>query len=286
MKDYIFNEQQDIESMMEHHYVDEINICRTIKKLARYNHYVLGLNDKESYDRINEYMKQNCKDYTEVGFYKSIHGCIKDANKGAWRQVDHVVITQQELDTIRALNDDRQEKLAFVLLADAKYDNAYKGKAINLSYLNMSDLYRLARVTMPIKDRAIFLHFLYENGLVEMNLNPETVHKKLTYVSEQDDGAVIILDANNYKELAFTYMNWKYGGYKACKYCGRLFKAKKNTQYCKKCAPKYEKIEFRMGQCIDCGTEFEVDARNTTKCRCDVCQREYIKEYDRRRKKK
>ena len=72
--------------------------------------------------------------------------------------------------------------------------------------------------------------------------------KRLLYVSEDDSDVGIILTENNYKELAFTYLNWKNGGgYKECKKCGRLFKIKKGNQlYCKKCTPNYEKNEYKM----------------------------------------
>lgn len=38
-------------------------------------------------------------------------------------------------------------------------------------------------------------------------------------------------------------------------------------------------------QCIDCGEWFEIDSRNMTKTRCDNCQKEYRKQWDRERKK-
>lgn len=38
-------------------------------------------------------------------------------------------------------------------------------------------------------------------------------------------------------------------------------------------------------QCIDCGEWFEVDSRNMKKTRCDNCQKEYRKQWDRERKK-
>lgn len=285
MKEYIFNERASVEEMIESGSVDEININKTIKKLARYNYYILGLSEDDNYNAIVAYMNKNCSYFSEVGSYSDIKGCIRDASKSVWKDIRQVVITKSELDVIQSLNDIRQEKIAFVLLADAKYDNACKHKQLNLSYLSTSDLYRLARVTMPINERSMFLHFLYEKGLVEININPTTSHKKLLYVSEQDDDIGIVLTENNYKELAFTYVNWKDGGYKECKSCGRLFKVKTNGQYCKKCAPKYKPIESKIIVCIDCGKEFVVDGIVKNKVRCDDCQNEHVKRYDRERKK-
>jgi len=288
MKEYIFDEKKTIEDIIDNKIVDEVNINRTIKKIARYNHFIKQLSSDDSYANIVKYMKENCPDFVEIGHYSDIKGCIRDASKSPWKSVEKVVITKSELEAISALSDIRQEKLAFVLLADAKYDNAYKGSRINLSYLSVSDLYRLARVTMPIKDRNMFLNFLYDKGLVEVNINPTKTHKKLLYVDKTDDDVAIVLSENNYKELAFTYLNWKNGGgYKECKNCGSLFKTKKtgNQEYCKKCTPTYKKVEFKMVQCEVCGQEFCVDARNMTKHKCDECQAEYRKKWDRERKR-
>ncbi len=47
-----------------------------------------------------------------------------------------------------------------------------------------------------------------------------------------------------------------------------------------------EPIETKTIICIDCGRDVEVDARNMTKIRCDNCQKEHRKKYDRDRKRK
>ena len=110
--------------------------------------------------------------------------------------------------------------------------------------------------------------------------NPQIRHK-LNYVSyDEEDPIVLELTENNYKELAFTYLNWKNGGYKECKNCGRLFKTKKegNQLYCKKCAPKYKKIEYKVIKCIDCGTEVWINSKDTETCRCEDCNFTYQRE--------
>ena len=277
MKEYIFNEKDHIEAMIFCGCVDSVNINRTIKKLARYNYYIKQLSNEESYRAIVDYMNINYPYFSEVGSYSDINGCIKDAAKSAWKDIDSVVITKKELETISALNDIRQEKIAFVLLADAKYDNAYKQKNINLSYLSNSDLYRMARVTMPTKERSMFLHFLYTNNLVEVNINPTTTHKKLLYIDDNDEDVGLVLTENNYKELAFTYLNWKNGGgYKECKSCGRLFRTKKegNQVYCKKCSPKNLTMQVKTIVCQDCGREVTIDAKDNKTIRCETCQHE------------
>lgn len=279
MRNYVFDEQKSIEQIINNGIVDNNNLVYTIKDLARYNHYVRGLNKKDNYGSIDEYMRAHSSIYTEVGYSQAINGCIKDVVKKPFCNIQSVVITQEELETIKKLNDDRKEKLAFVLLADAKYFDQINGKKTDISWISVRDLYQLARVTMPIGDRAMFLGFLYEDELVKCNYNPKFTGHTLLYVSNTNDDVGLVLTENNYKELAFTYMNWKYGGYKECEKCGRLIKVRKNTKYCKDCAPSSDTQHAKMVVCVDCGTEFAASINATNACRCSDCREAHKREY-------
>lgn len=71
-----------------------------------------------------------------------------------------------------------------------------------------------------------------------------------------------------------------------CKKCGERFVPMFTQQkLCSKCS-NYHRIGDKVLQCIDCGTPFKVDARNMKKIRCDKCQKEYRKAWDRERKRK
>ena len=262
--------------MINANFVDENNPTNTIKMIARYNHYVCQLDKDQSYNVINDYMRKNCSSYSEVGYYTAIQGCVKDVTKRVWRDISQVIVTKKELDVIKALNDDRQEKLAFVLLADAKYENACKDRNVNYSNISIPELYRQARVTMPVKDRNMFLSFLYDNQLVQRNLNPDSSGFKLLYIYDDDETA-LLLSENNYKELAFTYMNWKYGGYKECCSCGRLFKPKGNAQYCKSCTKENNTPRDRFIKCVDCGEIVEIGKFDNETCRCVDCKSQHDK---------
>lgn len=279
MRNYIFNEKVNIEDMIRQGYVDENNPTYTIKNLARYNYYVLGLNAQENYDKINQYMKEHSSVYTEIGYSKAINGCIKNVEKKPFCDIENVIITKEELEKIKQLNDDRQEKIAFVLLADAKYFDKINGVKSDISWITVSDLYKLARVTMPIDDRYMFLSFLYEKNIVEKNYNPKFTGHTLLYVSDIDNDTEMTLTENNYKELAFTYMNWKKGGYKECGQCGRLIKIKGNTKYCKNCAPVSKPTMFKTIECVDCGINIIISSKDNKTCRCEDCKQIYRNNY-------
>lgn len=69
-----------------------------------------------------------------------------------------------------------------------------------------------------------------------------------------------------------------------CQRCAkRFYRRSSNDKYCDKCKG-YHKLKSKIIICEDCGKEFEVKSKSNKKTRCDKCQKEYIKKYDRERK--
>lgn len=62
-------------------------------------------------------------------------------------------------------------------------------------------------------------------------------------------------------------------------------------KYCKECAEKIKNEvvmsdDFKIVTCIDCGENFKIDKKDTRTCRCEECQKGYIRAYDRERKRR
>jgi hypothetical protein len=67
--------------------------------------------------------------------------------------------------------------------------------------------------------------------------------------------------------------------YFSCDKCSEKFYAEHwNQRLCKKCAT-YSPKEKKSVTCCDCGKEFFIDARNTTKIRCNECYKKHRNEY-------
>ena len=164
MINFKFDDKKDIENKIYSNYVNQDNPEETIRDLARYNHHILGMNKEDNYDSILTYMTNNCSDFYEEQYFKIIYRNIASAKKYKFRSVDPVVITKSEIDKIVGLNDIRKEKIAFVLLATAKYYNNVSSDNNNRMYISISDLFKLARVAIPCKERAGYLHFAYQEG--------------------------------------------------------------------------------------------------------------------------
>ena len=285
MINFKFDDKTDIENKINSNYVNTENPEDTIRDLARYNYHVLGMEKEDNYDAILAYMVKNSSDFYEEQYFKIIYRNIASAKKYKFRCVEPVKITRSEIDKITGLNDIRKEKIAFVLLAMAKYYNNVSSDNGNRLYVSMSDLFKLSRVAIPCKERADYLHFAYQEGILIEHTFVGTNLKVVGFV-DNDSETAMELNEDDYKELAYTYLNYKNDGYKHCKNCGRLFKMHKNSPgrlYCKECGQKEETNRLKAMKCIDCGNDFFVDSRNMTKCRCDDCQYEIDKEKTRQR---
>jgi RNA polymerase-binding transcription factor DksA len=241
MKEYIFNEKEYIEAIMDAKKVDLANPTNTIRNLARYNFYVNGYKKSKNYTAIVDYMTKNFKDFSEMTYQKSIDGCIKDVDKTPFKNIKSVRITKSELDKICILDDIKKQKLAFVLLCTAKYRDQYNPNNCHKTDISATDMYKMARVVLPKEQRNIYLHFLIRDGLVEPHNNSKTKNKKLLFVSEDDNDEVVLdLKEVDYKELAYVYMSWKNNGegFTKCQRCGKTIKQSKTRprKYCEECA--------------------------------------------------
>lgn len=246
MKNFNFNEKQDIESMISQGYVDESDYKVTIGKLALYNFKVLNLKREDNYDAIKEYMELNARDFFEAEYQKIIYREISNAKKRVLRDISCVNITKGELDKIGSLGDIRKEKIAFVLVATAKYYDAIKGVDIHYTNLTNSELCKMARITMRTVDRNNFITFIYDDGVIERHVRPDSSGKKVLFISDDENDEVIMkLTEIDFQELAYQYLNWKNdGGFDRCIKCGRLVKHKPNIKYCEECSKIADKEKY------------------------------------------
>lgn len=276
VRQFKFNERVAIEAMMKSSFVDVNNIVNTIYSLAKYNYHVLHLKDKVNYNRILKYITDNCSHIYEESIYSDIEGCIKNAKKHSLATIDEVCITKSELDIIRSLNDIRQEKAIFVILAVTKYFNVLANKDYDAVFLTNSEICNLARITIPVKERDEFMQFAYDNGLLMRHCWPESTIKKVTFVSKnQDDEVILKLKEEDFKDLAYTYLAYlNPRQFKRCFRCKKWIRNKNNgNQLCKECREQQpeEKDMIKTGNCIDCGKEFYVSILNTKTNRCEEC---------------
>ena len=274
---FLFNEQSAIENMIKMHIVDNDNIFVTIKDLARYNHFVNQMDKEDNYKSILKYLQSYGQNINEENVYKMIYECVQRAHKQKFKQVEEVCITKQELEFIKNLNNIKQEKIAFVLLASAKYYDLIRGTQYCTTYMKISDICKLARVTIPVADRNVFMQFAYDNGVLLRHSRAASTEKTVAFVSQDENDKIILrLKESDFKDLAYTYLAYKTPHqFRRCIVCKCWIKRdSKDRQMCKECSTKEEKDNYlkKEIQCIDCGASVYVSIFDGKTIRCEECQ--------------
>lgn len=280
LKQYKFNERMAIEAMIKSNFVDFNNITNTIYSLAKYNYHVLNLKDKINYNRILKYITDNCPNIYEEAVYSDIEGCIKSAKKHIMATINEICITKSELDVIACLDDIKQKKAIFVILALTKYFNELNGKDYDAVFLSNSDICNIARITIPVKDRDEFMQFAYDKELLYRHCYPESTIKKVSFISrDENDEVVLRLKEEDFKDLAYTYLAYlNPNQFKRCFRCKKWIRNKsKGNELCKDCREQQpaEKDMVKTINCVDCGEPVYVYVFDSATCRCVNCYYTY-----------
>ena len=288
---FLFNEKSAIENMINMKVVDNDNIFVTIKDLARYNYFVYNMDKDNNYKSIFKYLEKNGQNINEENVYNIIDLCVQRAKKHPFKQVSEVHITKNELQFIKNLNDIKQEKIAFVLLASAKYYDAVRYTKKNTAYMRNSDICKLARITIPAKDRDVFMQFAYDKMVLLRHSRAASIEKTVGFISnDENDKVVLKLKENDFKDLAYTYLAYKTPHkFRRCVVCNCWMKKdSKDRRLCKECSTKEEKEKslIKEKQCIDCGKSVYVSIFDSKTVRCEDCQSKVDNQLNKERQKR
>lgn len=287
---FLFNEQSAVENMIEMHVVDNDNVFATIKDLARYNYFVNNMEKDDNYKSILKYLQNYGENINEENVYKIIDDCVQRAKKYPFKLVDEVCITKSEIEFIKKLDDIKKEKIAFVLLASAKYYDATRDTKYCTAYMKNSDICKLARITIPVAERNVFMQFAYDYGVLSRHSRAASTEKKVLFISQDDNDEVVLrLKENDYRDLAYTYLAYiTPHKYRRCVSCGSWMKKdSQDRRICKNCSDKgiETKNTIKEVQCVDCGKTVYVSTHDSETCRCEECNIIYQKARNARKNK-
>lgn len=247
------------------------SIRQKIDLIARYNHHVMNKKDDESYTSIVKWLEKHHEIFSEQTYSNVISDCIKKSAKRPFYHIEGIKITKKEIETIAAQDNLRHEKILFVLLCMAKQQKVAYGFDNGLVSYKITDLFKAARVSVPVDERENILHELFKAGLIGLPMKNDTKCLFVKFMDESDD-VVMSLSEQDCGELAYAYLHHT-GKAKVfrCSKCGKLIKqSKKYGELCKGCQCGVS--ETKLKWCVDCGNEFLVSVMNTKTCRCDACQ--------------
>lgn len=274
----ILNEEKFAKDVLMGQRDDVKSIKQKIDLIARYNYHVLHKNNDDSYSSIIKWLEKHHDIFSEQGYSNIISDCIKKSAKKPFYYIESVKITKKEMEIIAAQDNLRYEKILFVLLCMAKVQKISHGFDNGLISYNITELFKTARVSVPVDERENILHEFLKLGLIGLPFKNDTKCLFIKFIDESEDDIILELNEQDCGELAYAYI--KHTGtskISRCSKCGKLIKqSKKFGDMCKGC--QESSTDTKTIWCVDCGKEFIVSVLNTKTCRCEECQDKANKE--------
>lgn len=240
----ILNEKQYAENLYNVNNDKVKSVLAKIGYITRYHLYAFGYSDEENYKSTVQWMNMHHDNFDESYYSKLISDSIKRAYKNPFYNIENIEITQFELNSIASLENLRAEKVLFVLLCMAKQQRVINGFTNGLVKYSLTDLCKLARISVPVDDREYILHNILQKGLLDCPKKNDTKCLIVNCINDEDD-IILKLDEIDCQELAYVYLNWKNSGkgYTRCQRCRKLIKQSKTKprKYCEECAEEVEK---------------------------------------------
>lgn len=213
----------------------------TLFLLGKYFRQKENLNKEQTFNKLNEFMQQNYKNYNSVLWEDIIEDISKKANKYLLRELDHIDITQSELEKILEVDNLKYQKLLFTMLCYAKLYNLISENNSGWINTDIREIYRVARVTVKYKkDKFLYLNDLERTELISFSNKNDNLNIRINFVDMNNKTVITI---NDFRELGYEYLNYIGNGrFIRCTECKRLVRKKNkhdySTKYCPECSKK------------------------------------------------
>lgn len=276
----IFDEEKYVKNLLLGKNKNVKSAIKKIGYITRYNAQVLGKDSNRNYNSTVAWMRKHQENFDESSYSNVISKAVKSAKKRKLYKIDDVVITKTELEKIQSLDNIRAEKILFVLLCMAKQQAKIMecyGTSANftegLVRYTVTELCKMARVSVPADDREYILHYILTQGLISCPKRNDTKCLWVNFI-DKDGEEALRLNEIDCQELAYVYLNWKgKEKFKRCTRCGRLMKSKASDDICTACSLSSSLPPLIW--CIDCGDEVEIPIKDTHTCRCPTCNKQH-----------
>lgn len=217
----------------------------TLFILAKYYRQKQELNKEQTFQKLNEFMQNNYKNYNSAKWEDIMEDISKKAIKYPMREINNISITQYELDMIRTLKNIKYQKLLFTMLCYAKLHNMNSENNNGWVNTSIQELYRIARLSVKYrKDKFLILNDIERTGLIAFSKKNDNLNLQVTFV---DMGGALVLSINDFRELGYEYLNYiGEGKFIRCSECGRLVRKRgHNSKYCSVCAKNNELEKYK-----------------------------------------
>jgi hypothetical protein len=243
---YILNEKEYIrEVLVSKHKPNDLTMGYFITLIAKYY-----CSDDLGYEKLCDIVKEtllefNLENYQEYKYHNKIVSVCKNITNGTlekdFKEREFIPIYENELNVINSLKTDRQKKIMFTFIAVARYMDS-EGWINKKTSKGLSEIFKLANVSLTTEKRDELLHELYVDGYISFGKKVDNLNIRV----KLDDSGDVIYKVKNFDNLGNQYIGNFKKGYRQCANpeCGRKIKIASTTGrpklYCNECAKKIE----------------------------------------------
>lgn len=223
---------------------DDLSMGYFITLIAKY-YFSDELDAEQLSDIVKEKMLAfDLDNYQEYKYHIKIlnicEGLFDYSTDRAFKEIEYIPIYENELKFINALSTDKQKKIMFTFFAVARYMDC-DGWINKKTSKDISEVFKLANVTLTSDKRNELLHELYVNGYISFGKKVDNLNIRV----KLDDSGEIEYKIMEFNNLGNQYIGNFKNGYKQCRKCGRIIRITgTNNQYCKKCI-KEKQLEWQ-----------------------------------------
>jgi len=243
-KSFSFDEEKDAEKIFNNGFPDGIIDYSKMYLVAKYIRQTFDYGEIRLEKELIRFCQKQDINFNPITEAHTIKKWVRSALNYDLRKIESVSVSQKEIDTLKAINNNKDKKLLFTILIFSKalkIGSVKRDKSklrtsehYYIHYNNFSDIIRLSRLNnISETDLADILHGYY-NYFIFYNAERELI--RLNYVDKNPENEIVIGDLNNVMEY-FNILFQEHKPISRCINCGKEIKKNSNIQkYCKECA--------------------------------------------------
>lgn len=237
-KKFILNEQQYAKDILED--TSSPTDFATLQILAGYYHS-LGYDSKEIFKLISDYVIRRNPSASLVMLDDMLHQCVASAQTRKLLVVDHIDITEAEMNVVRSAQSTEAplsgQRLAFTALCLSKYHNLRNEKNDNWVSTPYRDIFTLSNIALTKLRQGWMMGILVRAGFFRLSNIVSSTTFQVLYANPEGSVAMQVSDFRN---LGNQYMRyWEPNRYIECQECGLVVKRHANNhKYCHDCSEK------------------------------------------------
>lgn len=228
----------------------------TLTRVAKY-YYENRYSKREIRKLLDQFLISSNPDASLFFWSDSLDKIAKNVGKFPLIQIDHIPVTQGELDEIQNLDSPQAQRLAFTLLCVSKYWDIVSDR--NNHWVNSPDkeIFSMANISASSKNQDLLYGKIIQAGLIRQSKKIDNLNVQVLFQDDSEEPPVLLI--KDFRNLGFQYLKHYGGPFFECEQCGTTVKMAEHKQYQSRQRNCYHNGRGRKQRyCPTCAAEIRV----------------------------